>query len=171
VALHWLITGRTVGDLQLRSPAHRVDRETALAMYTRAGAAVTGEQDVKGMLSPGFYGDLAILSDDYFTVDEADIPFIEAAVTVVGGRIVYAVGEFEGLAAPAQPVEPAWSPIAHYGGYQASVRPSRSGVRQVELLQEAAAESEQHRRWRVDKGLASTSDADTVDGFSDPCFS
>ncbi|GAA1993226.1 amidohydrolase [Catenulispora subtropica] len=169
VALHWLITGRTVGDVLLRSPANRVDRETALAMYTRAGAELTGEQDVKGMLSPGFYGDLAILSDDYFTVDEADIPFIEAAVTVVGGRIVYATGEYEGLAAAPPPVEPAWSPIAHFGGYQASVRPSRSGIRQAELLRDAAAESELHRKWRIDKGL--TPDTETVDGFSDPCFS
>lgn len=34
-------------------------------MYTRAGATLTGGQDVKGMLRAGCYGDLAVLSDDY----------------------------------------------------------------------------------------------------------
>ncbi|GAA3110806.1 hypothetical protein GCM10017687_24200 [Streptomyces echinatus] len=37
VALHWLVSGRTVGGLALRPSANRVDRETALTMFTRAG--------------------------------------------------------------------------------------------------------------------------------------
>ncbi|WP_042414911.1 amidohydrolase [Streptacidiphilus anmyonensis] len=153
VALHWLVSGRNVGGVLLRSRPNRVDRVTALAMYTEAGARLTGEQDVKGVLRPGCYADFAVLTRDYFTVDEDEIPSIEAALTVAGGRIVHAVGEFEGLAAPRPAVEPAWSPVAHYGRYQRAAHERGSGARQAETVREAAAESELHRRWRVAGGL------------------
>lgn len=124
VALHWLVTGRTVGDLAIYPPENRVSRETALSMYTQAGARLTGEHEVKGVLKPGYYGDFAILSDDFFTVPEQDIPHIESLLTVTGGRIVYAAAEYEGLDEAIPAVHPTWSPVAHYGGYQATVKPS-----------------------------------------------
>ncbi|MFK0023958.1 amidohydrolase [Streptomyces sp. NPDC090798] len=154
VALHWLVSGRTVGDLTIYPPDNRVSRETALTMYTQAGAQLTGEQDVKGILRPGFYGDLAVLSDDFLTVPEQDIPHIESLLTVTGGRIVYAAAEYEGLDEAIPAISPAWSPVAHYGGYQATVKPSISGARQAELLGQAVAESEQHRHWRARRGFA-----------------
>ncbi|MGW0881861.1 amidohydrolase [Streptomyces sp. NPDC002671] len=165
VALHWLVSGRSVGDVMLRPPANRVDRATALRMFTRAGAELTGEEKVKGVLRPGCYADLAVLSDDYFTVPEPAIAHIESLLTVVGGRIVYAAGEYEGLDEELPSVTPEWSPVAHFGGYQAS-RPYLAGVRQAESLGEAVAESEQHRAWRVQRGLIPGS-ADTP---FDPCF-
>lgn len=154
VALHWLVSGRTIGDLAIYPPENRVSRETALTMYTQAGARLTGEQDVKGILRPGFYGDLAVLSDDFFAVPEQDIPHIESLLTVTGGRIVYAAAEYEGLDEAIPAISPAWSPVAHYGGYQATVKPSISGARQAELLGQAVAESEQHRHWRAQRGFA-----------------
>ncbi|MGW1105975.1 amidohydrolase [Streptomyces sp. NPDC002540] len=165
VALHWLVSGRSVGDLTLRPPANRVDRQTALTMFTHAGAKLTGEDDVKGVLRPGCYGDLAVLSDDYFTVAEPEIAGIESLLTVTGGRIVYAAAEYEGLDEELPPV-PAWSPVARFGGYQASRRTAPSGARQAELLGEAVAESEQHRRWRTARGLA----PETAGTPFDPCF-
>lgn len=170
VALHWLVTGRTVGDLALRPPHNRVDRATALAMFTTAGAALTGEEDVKGVLRPGYFGDLAVLSEDYFTVPEPDIAHIESVLTVVGGRIVHAAAEYEGLDEELPPVSPDWSPVAHFGGYQATeptARTGPSGARQAELLGEAAAESERHRRWRAGRGLT----PETGSPAFDPCFS
>ncbi|MGW1887321.1 amidohydrolase [Streptomyces sp. NPDC001970] len=153
VALHWLVSGKTVGDLTIHSPGNRVDRETALALYTQGGAKLTGEDDVKGVLRPGYYGDLAVLSDDFFTVPEQDIPHIESLLTVVGGRIVYAAGAYEGLEEELPAISPQWSPVAHFGGYQATVKPSISGARQAELLGQAVAESEQHRQWRAQRGF------------------
>ncbi|MGW3466365.1 amidohydrolase, partial [Streptomyces olivaceoviridis] len=114
VALHWLVSGRDIGDLVLRSPGNRVDRETALRMFTVAGAELTGEEQVKGVLRPGCYADLAVLSDDYFTVPEPEIANIESLLTVTGGRIVYAAREYEGLDEELPPVTPAWSPVAHF---------------------------------------------------------
>ncbi|MGW0935590.1 amidohydrolase [Streptomyces sp. NPDC002666] len=167
IALHWLVTGRTVGDLIVRPPHNRVDRRTALAMFTEAGASLTGEEEVKGVLRPGFLGDFAVLSEDYFTVPEPEIAHIESLLTVVGGRIVYAAAEYEGLDEKLPPVSPGWSPVAHFGGYQATPGTGLSGARQAELLGQAAAESEQHRRWRARRGLA----PETESTFFDPCFS
>jgi predicted amidohydrolase YtcJ len=166
IALHWLVTGRTVGDLTIHPPHNRVDRETALEMFTTAGASLTGEQDLKGVLRPGFLGDLTVLSQDYFTVPDPEIAHIEALLTVVGGRIVYAAGEYEGIDEQMPAVTPEWSPVAHFGGYQAAPSQGRSGVRQAELLGEAAAESELHRQWRVRRGLVPETDSPVLD----PCF-
>jgi predicted amidohydrolase YtcJ len=168
VALHWLVSGRTVGDLPLRPSANRVDRTTALEMFTRAGAVLTGEDEVKGVLRPGCYADLAVLSDDYFTVPEPDIAHIESLLTVTGGRIVYGAAEYEGLDEELPPVSPGWSPVAHYGGYQASPPGTArsAGARQADLIGEAVAESERHRAWRARRGLIQ----DAANTPFDPCF-
>ena len=159
VALHWLVTGRTVGGTRLHPAGNLIDRETALGLYTRGGALLTGEQDVKGTLREGAYGDLAILSDDYLTVPEDVIPDIESVLTVVGGRVVYATAEYEGLDEAVPPVSPEWSPVARFGGYQ-------SGAHQASAVAEAVAESERHRRWRVARGSV----PETTPSFVDPCF-
>ncbi|GAA2779327.1 amidohydrolase [Streptomyces rameus] len=164
VALHWLVSGRGVGDLVLRPRGNRVDRETALRMFTVAGARLTGEEEVKGVLRTGCLADLAVLSEDYFTVPEPEIAHIESLLTVTGGRIVYAAGEYEGLDEELPPVAPDWSPVAHFGGYQAS---RSAGVRQAESLGEAVAESERHHAWRVRRGAAREGGGT----FFDPCFS
>jgi predicted amidohydrolase YtcJ len=134
-ALDWLVRGRTVGGLQLYGPDNLLDRETALRLYTRAGAELTGEADRKGMLAEGYLADLAVLSDDYFTVPAEDISRIESVLTITGGKIVYAAAEYEGLATPLPPIEPAWSPVAHYGAYQ---QPVPSGAAQARVVADAA---------------------------------
>ncbi|WP_216363503.1 amidohydrolase [Subtercola boreus] len=148
VALHWLVTGRTVGNTLLYPPENRVSREQAIEMFTVAGAKLTGEESVKGILREGFYGDLSILSDDFFAVDEADIAHIESLLTVVGGRIVYAAGDYEGQDEQLPPVHPFWSPVSHFGGYQSTAKPSTTGGRQADLLAQAAGESDQQRQWQ-----------------------
>ncbi|MFI9307120.1 amidohydrolase [Streptomyces triculaminicus] len=166
VALHWLVTGRTVGDLALYPPDRLLTREKALALYTHAGARLTGEEDVKGVLKEGCLGDLTVLSHDYFSVPARDIPHIESVLTVVGGRIVYAAAEYEGMDEALPPLSPSWSPVAHFGGYQATPPPGSSGARQADLLAEAVAASEQHLRWRTARGLA----PGTPPAVFDPCF-
>ncbi|OKJ62466.1 amidohydrolase [Streptomyces sp. CB02261] len=166
VALHWLVTGRTVGDLALYPPDRLVSRERALELYTRGGARITGEDDVKGVLKEGWYADFAVLSHDFFTVDPDDIAHIEAVLTVVGGRIVYAAAEFEGLDEALPPLSPAWSPVARFGGYQATPPPS-GGARQADLLAQAVAEGEQHRQWRAVRGPVVPQEPP---GALDPCF-
>lgn len=147
VALHWLVSGRTVGGTILYPPSNRLTREEALERYTVAGAQLSGEAAVKGILREGYFADLAVLSDDYFAVEQADIPHIEAVLTMVGGKVVYADAEFEGLDVKLPEITPAWSPVARFGGYQATPPPSRRGAAQAAALIEAALDSRAEAVW------------------------
>lgn len=118
LSLFWLVTGKDISGRQLRTGPNLVDRATALAMYTSAGAKLSGEADVKGTISAGKYADFAVLSADYFSVDAADISRIESLLTIVGGKIVWSAGEFEGIAAPLPDPSPAWSPVTEFGGFR-----------------------------------------------------
>jgi hypothetical protein len=67
-------------------------------------------------LTPGQYADLAVLSADYFTVEDEEIKRIESVLTIMDGDIVFAQGPFASLAPPPLPVEPDWSPVKEFGG-------------------------------------------------------
>lgn len=130
VSLAWLVTGRTVGGLALYPEANRLDRATALRLYTRGSAWLSGEDAGKGGLGVGELGDLAVLSADYFRVPEEEIRGIESLLTVVGGEVVYAAGALAEHGPPPLPVTPDWSPVAAYGGYRSSTaRPHTHSAR------------------------------------------
>lgn len=116
-ALYWLTTGKTLGGLPLYPAANLVDRETALRLYTQANTWFSNEEGVKGQIKPGQYADLAVLSDDYFSVPDEQIRNFVSMLTVVGGRIVYGDDEFSALSPPMPPAMPDWSPVNHFGGY------------------------------------------------------
>jgi Amidohydrolase family len=120
VALYWLVTGRTVGGLGLTPDGSRLDRATALRLWTEGSAWFSNEEDRKGRIAPGQYADLAALDADYFSVPEEAIKAISAVLTMVGGRVVHGAQEFKDLAPPLPPVMPEWSPVRTYGGYQHS---------------------------------------------------
>lgn len=119
VALSWLVTGSTVGGLRLYPEANRVDRLTALRLFTRGSAWMSREDDLKGSIAPGRYADLSALSADYLEVPEADIRGISSVLTIVDGRVVYGAEEFGPLSPPLPPASPDWSPPRQYGGYAA----------------------------------------------------
>ncbi len=116
-ALYWLISGRTAGGMEIYPKENRLDRLTALHLMTIGSAKLTGEEKVKGLIEPGYYADMALLSEDYLTVDEEKIPSIESLLTIMDGRVVYGKEKFESLSPAALPVMPAWSPAAYYNGY------------------------------------------------------
>ena len=70
---------------------------------------------MKGTLAPGRYADLAVLSADFLTVPEDEIRAITSVLTVMGGRIVHAAGDFAELDPPLAPASPGWSPIGRFG--------------------------------------------------------
>jgi predicted amidohydrolase YtcJ len=117
VSLYWMVSGKTVGGTPLYPEANRLDRTEALRRYTVGSAWFSGEEDRKGTVAPGQLADLAVLSADYFAVQEEEIKRIEAVLTLVGGRVVYGAGEFAALAPPPPPVLPDWSPVKFHGGY------------------------------------------------------
>jgi predicted amidohydrolase YtcJ len=117
VSLYWLVAGKTVGGTALYPESNRLDRAEALRRYTLGSAWFSGEEDKKGSIEAGKLADLVVLSADYFSVPEEEIKGIESVLTLVGGEVVYAAGEFERLAPPPLPVSPDWSPVKAYGGY------------------------------------------------------
>lgn len=118
LSLYWLATGRTVGGTLLYGEENRLERLEALRLYTLGSSRFSREDNCKGSLSVGMYADMALLSQDYFTVPENSIKEISSLLTLLDGKVVYASEEFSDLD-PNQnlPVSPDWSPVRHYGGY------------------------------------------------------
>ena len=118
VSLSWLVTGKTLGGLTLYPGANRLDRETALRLWTEANTWFSNEEGKKGQIKAGQLADLAVLSDDYFSVPEDSIQDITSVLTLLGGTPVHGNAEFKDLAPPLPLPMPDWSPVARFGGYQ-----------------------------------------------------
>ncbi len=117
VGLAWLVSGRSVGGTELLGPEGRLSREQALRLYTAGNAWFSGEDGERGQVRAGHFGDLAVLSDDFFSVPESEIRDITSTLTIVGGKVVHAAGDFGGLVPPPLPFSPDWAPPGRYGGY------------------------------------------------------
>ena len=119
LSLYWMVSGKTVGGTEIYPKENRLTSEEDLRLYTLGSAWFSGEEKMKGRIAPGQYADFAVLSADYLSVPEEQIKNIESILTVLAGKIVYAIGPFQNLApVPLPAVIPAWSPVAHFGGYQ-----------------------------------------------------
>jgi predicted amidohydrolase YtcJ len=70
-------------------PSEAMTREQAVIAYTLTSAYAEFAEKDKGTLEPGKLADLAVLSQDIFTVDASDLPKTESFLTMVGGKIVY----------------------------------------------------------------------------------
>ncbi|GLK78952.1 amidohydrolase [Methylopila turkensis] len=120
VSLSWLVTGRTVGGLALYPSRARLDRETALRMWTENVTWFSNEEGKKGRIAPGMLADFIVPDRDYFACAPDEISSITSDLTVVGGKVVYAKADFEKLdETEVPPAMPDWSPVRAYGGYGA----------------------------------------------------
>ena len=97
VVLQWMIDGKTVSGTATRTAAELPSREDALRIYTQGSAWFTFEDEKRGVLAPGRFADLAVLSADVLTVPTQDIGNIESLLTIVGGKVVYAAGPYSSL--------------------------------------------------------------------------
>ncbi|WP_295990402.1 amidohydrolase [Rugamonas sp.] len=125
VGLYFLTTGKVASGRTVLSKDNVLSREEALAAYSVGSAWFSQEETVKGRILPGQYADVALLSADYMTVKAAQIRQIESVLTMVGGKVVYAAGEYAKLAPPPLPVEPAWSPLTMFGSYYQEPAPRK----------------------------------------------
>lgn len=116
-SLSWLVTGRTVGGTALYPEANLLSRTEALRLFTTGSAWFSREESRKGRIAPNQLADVAVLSEDYFSVPPERIRAIESLLTVVGGKVVHAAGAFSLHAPPAIPVLPEWSPVSKFGGH------------------------------------------------------
>jgi predicted amidohydrolase YtcJ len=71
------------------NPREALTREQALVAYTQGSAYDEQTEHFKGRLVPGMVADLAVLSQDLFTVTDAQLPKTRSVLTIVGGRIVH----------------------------------------------------------------------------------
>ncbi|MCC7373982.1 MAG: amidohydrolase [Verrucomicrobiales bacterium] len=126
VSLYWLTTGRTLGGQAMYPEKNCLTRLEALRLYTQGSSWFSNESGRKGTIAAGQMADLAVLTDDYFAVPEEQIRAIESTLTVVGGRIVHANGDFTPHEPAPIPVLPEWSPVKVFGGYGAPLDPRKA---------------------------------------------
>jgi predicted amidohydrolase YtcJ len=145
VSLAWLVTGKTVARMQLYPRRNCLDRETALRMWTENVTWFSNEEGKKGRIAVGQFADLMVPDRDYFVCAEDEIADITSDLTMVGGKIVYGVGDFASLdEGGPPPAMPDWSPVRRFGGYGAWGDAS------------GAAATERGRKLSMNCGCAST---------------
>lgn len=76
------------------NPGQQLTRAEVLTHYTSANQWFLGGQDetLLGALEVGRLGDVVVLSDDYFTVADADLKKLHSVLTVLGGTVVHSGG-------------------------------------------------------------------------------
>jgi predicted amidohydrolase YtcJ len=70
-------------------PQEAITREQAVTAYTLTSAYAEFTEKDKGSLEAGKVADLAVLSQDIFTVSTSELPKTESVMTLVGGKVVY----------------------------------------------------------------------------------
>jgi predicted amidohydrolase YtcJ len=66
--------------------------EEAVTAYTRGSAMAEFQEDQKGSIKPGYLADLAVLSQDIFTIPLPAVPGTTSLLTLVGGEVVWDAG-------------------------------------------------------------------------------
>jgi predicted amidohydrolase YtcJ len=70
-------------------PEESVSVQEALRMYTLNGAYASFEEDIKGTFEAGKLADIAVLSENPFTVELVRIKDITVEMTIIGGEVVF----------------------------------------------------------------------------------
>ena len=82
-------------------PGEALTREQAVRAYTAGAAYAEFAEQQKGKLAPGMLADLAVLSQNIFTVPVEALPATTSVLTLVGGAVVH-----DRLASAARPSAP-----------------------------------------------------------------
>ncbi len=70
-------------------PEQKVSVEDAVRAFTMNAAYASGEESVKGSITPGKLADMVVLSEDIFAIDPVHIADVKVAMTLFDGKIVY----------------------------------------------------------------------------------
>jgi predicted amidohydrolase YtcJ len=91
IGMYYATTGVNArGDLI--NAGNQITRAEVLRLYTAANGWFLREEDQLGSIEPGKLADLIVLSDDYFSVSDADVKGLRSVLTVVGGTVVHDAG-------------------------------------------------------------------------------
>jgi predicted amidohydrolase YtcJ len=80
---------RLASDGKLWGPEYAITPREALIMWTKNSAYFSHEENVKGSIQPGCYGDLALLDRDILNCPAEEIRDTNVLLTVLGGKVVY----------------------------------------------------------------------------------
>ncbi|MBV9301939.1 MAG: amidohydrolase family protein, partial [Acidobacteriaceae bacterium] len=69
-------------------PEQKITVEEAVRAYTMGSAYASFDEKIKGSIEPGKLADLAVLSDDIFSIDPIKIADTKVWMTIFDGRIV-----------------------------------------------------------------------------------
>ena len=72
-----------------RNPSEALTREEALRAYTSGSAYAERMEHEKGTITRGKLADMAVLSQDIFTVPDDSLPATKSVLTIIGGKVVY----------------------------------------------------------------------------------
>ncbi len=75
--------------LNANNPSEAITREQAIRAYTSGSAFAEMQETQKGTIAPGMLADLAMLSQDVFSVSTDALPGTVSVMTIVGGRVVF----------------------------------------------------------------------------------
>lgn len=70
-------------------PEEAVSMKDALTMYTRSGAFITREENIKAVLEPGKVADIVVLPEDILTISPEKLLTMKVDMTIVGGKVLY----------------------------------------------------------------------------------
>ena len=118
VSFAWLVTGKTLGGLEMYPARNRLTREEALRLWTVSNTWFSTEEGKKGQIKVGQLADLAVLDRDAMRVPEDELQDVESVLTLLGGKVVHGAGDYASLAPELPPAMPDWSPVRTFGGYQ-----------------------------------------------------
>jgi predicted amidohydrolase YtcJ len=71
------------------NPNENLTREEAVIAYTKTNAYAEFKEKEKGTLMPGMLADLAVLSQDIFTIPSPQLPATKSVLTMINGKIMY----------------------------------------------------------------------------------
>ena len=71
------------------NPSENLTREQAVIAYTHGSAYAEFAEKEKGTLAKGMLADLAVLSQDIFTVIPQQLPSTRSVMTIIDGKIMY----------------------------------------------------------------------------------
>jgi predicted amidohydrolase YtcJ len=91
VNLYYVVTGKNARGVLINA-GQTLDRKTALRLYTSDNGWFLNAEDKMGTIEEGKFGDLVVLSADYFSekqVPDEKIKDLRSVLTVVNGKVVY----------------------------------------------------------------------------------
>jgi predicted amidohydrolase YtcJ len=89
--MYYATTGLNARQVMING-AQKISRHEVLKLYTGNNGWFLREEDQLGTIEPGKLADVAVLSDDYFTVPDESLKKIRSVMTVVNGNIVHNTG-------------------------------------------------------------------------------